>query len=69
MKHQLLILLFASYTFTLLSQKEIPKEDIFLNRTFTQDWVYGLNSMNDGIHYTTLEYGDTVSIAHMFIRQ
>ncbi len=63
MKHQLLILLFASYTCTLLSQKEILKEDIFLNRTFTQDWVYGLNSMNDGIHYTTLEYGDTVSIA------
>jgi len=36
--------------------------DVFLNRTFTQDWVYGLNSMNDGVHYTTLEYGDTTSI-------
>ena len=37
-------------------------EDVFLNRTFSQDWVYSLNSMNDGVHYTTLEYGDTTSI-------
>ncbi len=62
MKKTLIILLLSSYSCVLLAQKEILKEDIFLNRTFSQDWVYGLNSMKDGLHYTTLEYGDTVSI-------
>ena len=49
--------------YNLLSQKEILTEDIFLKNKFKQDWVYGLNSMKDGTHYTTLEYrGDTISI-------
>jgi len=47
----------------LISQNEILNEDIFFKNKFKQDWVYGLNSMNDGIHYTTMEYsGDTTSI-------
>ncbi len=62
MKQNTFILLFILPILVLFSQKEILKEDIFLNWTFSQDQVYGLNSMNDGIHYTTLERGDTISI-------
>jgi len=57
MKQKLLVLLITSPIWILFSQKEILKEDVFLNRTFSQDWIYGLNSMNDGLHYTTLEHG------------
>ena len=62
MKQKLIILLLSLTISPAISQKEISINDVFLNRTFTQDWVYGLNSMNDGIHYTTLEYGDTTAI-------
>ena len=61
-KKILSIILLCSF-YILISQNEILNEDIFLKNKFKQDWVYGLNSMNDGIHYTTMEYsGDTTSI-------
>ncbi|MBF25639.1 MAG: S9 family peptidase [Flavobacteriales bacterium] len=62
MNYKLFILLISVPFQILFTQVDITKEDVFLNRTFSQDWVYGLNSMNDGVHYTTLEYGDTTSI-------
>ena len=62
MNYKLFILLISVPFQILFTQVDITKEDVFLNRTFSQDWVYGLNSMNDGAHYTTLEYGDTTSI-------
>ena len=62
MKQKIILLLITLSMFLGMAQKNILMDDIFLNRTFSQDWVYGLNSMNDGIHYTTLEYGDTTSI-------
>jgi len=62
MKPKLITLLLILPIFLVISQKDISMNDVFLNRTFSQDWVYGLNSMNDGVHYTTLEYGDTTSI-------
>ena len=62
MKRIILILLITIPIWIVFSQQAILKEDIFLNRKFSQDHVYGLNSMNDGAHYTTLEYGDTTSI-------
>lgn len=34
--------------------KNILLEDIWVNRTFSPEWVWGINSMNDGIHYTSL---------------
>jgi dipeptidyl-peptidase-4 len=36
-------------------KKQISLEDIHKNNTFRSKAVYGLSSMNDGIHYTTLE--------------
>jgi dipeptidyl-peptidase-4 len=45
-------------SFSLLAQnakKQIKMEDITIRGTFYAKSVYGLRSMNDGIHYTTLE--------------
>ena len=36
----------------------IQLEDIWASRTFSPEWVWGINSMNDGIHYSSLNYGD-----------
>ena len=62
MKLRLTFTLFLTTFLLIFSQKSITNEDIFLNRKFNQDWVFGLNSMNDGLHYTTLKNGDTTSI-------
>ena len=40
------------------SQKEITLEDIWTKGTFRQESIYGLKSMNDGAHYTTLDKTD-----------
>ena len=39
-------------------EKLIQLEDIWASRTFSPEWVWGINSMNDGIHYSSLNYGD-----------
>jgi dipeptidyl-peptidase-4 len=36
--------------------KLIQLEDIWASRTFSPEWVWGINSMNDGIHYSSLNY-------------
>ena len=38
--------------------KTIQLEDIWASRTFSPEWVWGLNSMNDGVHYSSMNYGD-----------
>ena len=54
----------SSLTFFFLAQcvfaqeKRIQLEDICASRTFSPEWVWGINSMNDGIHYSSLNYGD-----------
>jgi len=42
----------------LAQDKMIQLEDIWASRTFSPEWVWGINSMNDGIHYSSLNYGD-----------
>lgn len=49
-------LLFVFAAFNTFSQKQITNKDIWASRTFSAKNVYGINSMNDGIHFTTLEY-------------
>ena len=39
-------------------EKTIQLEDIWASRTFSPEWVWGLNSMNDGIHYSSMNYGN-----------
>ena len=54
-----IIFLISSFLF---GQKEITNDDIFYSNKFSQDYIYGLKSMKDGSHYTTLNMSDTVSI-------
>ena len=48
------------FLFSLLSHSQVNKElnleDIYLNKTFTQDWVWGLSSMNNGKEYSIIDY-------------
>ena len=60
-KHNVINLFFLISSF-LFGQKEITNNDIFYSNKFSQDYIYGLKSMKDGTHYTTLSMGDTVSI-------
>ena len=39
-------------------EKMIQLEDIWARRTFSPEWVWGMNSMNDGVHYSSLNYGE-----------
>ena len=52
----LTILFFAQCVFA--QEKMIQLEDIWASRTFSPEWVWGINSMNDGVHYSSLNYGD-----------
>ena len=40
---------------TLLQAQSFTNEDIWLNSKYSSEQVYGLRSMNDGEHYTTME--------------
>ena len=60
-KHNVIKLFFLISSF-LFGQKEITNDDIFYSNKFSQDYIYGLKSMKDGSHYTTLNMSDTVSI-------
>ena len=62
MKKDNLINLFFLISSILFGQKELTNNDIFYSNKFSQDYIYGLKSMKDGTHYTTLSMGDTVSI-------
>lgn len=56
-KITLLSFCFLSLGFLNAQDKTISLEDIFKNGTFNSKGVYGLESMNDGTHYTTLKNG------------
>ncbi|MEO6884241.1 MAG: S9 family peptidase [Bacteroidia bacterium] len=53
-------LLASTFTFAQAQNNQIPKqitlEDIWSSSTFYPQYVYGLRSMNDGVHYTSLDY-------------
>ena len=52
----LTILFLAQHVFA--QEKMIQLEDIWASRTFSPEWVWGINSMNDGVHYSSLNYGE-----------
>ena len=43
---------------SIAQEKAIQLEDIWASRTFSPEWVWGLNSMNDGVHYSSMNYGN-----------
>ncbi|WP_347841068.1 S9 family peptidase [uncultured Draconibacterium sp.] len=51
----LFVILFPIVTAQAQQTQKISLEDIFVKGTFRAQSVYGLRSMNDGIHYSTLE--------------
>jgi len=56
MKKYLAFILVISLAIALQAQtRKITLEDILVNRTFQPQAVSGLRSMNDGLHYTTME--------------
>ncbi|WP_167607798.1 S9 family peptidase [Maribellus sediminis] len=59
---KILILLLLAVGFSLAAQesRKITLEDIFVNGTFRTYSVEGLRSMNNGIHYTTMENGTQI---------
>lgn len=58
MKNKLLLLPIALLLFLNgIAQKDITLESIYKENKFSQRSVYGLRSMNDGVHYTVLEMG------------
>ncbi len=59
MKKTLIILLSIAH-FTFAQKKDITLEDIWKSGAFRSAGVYGLASMNDGVHYSTIEKGKIV---------
>ena len=57
---QILLCILISISNTAFSQKRIELKDIVSNRTFSQETVSGLRSMNDGLNYTVLENSNKV---------
>lgn len=58
-KSILSVILALHVSAVLLAQnKKIQLEDIWSSNTFTPEWVRGINSMNDGLHYSSLNYGN-----------
>ncbi|HPF52406.1 MAG TPA: S9 family peptidase [Draconibacterium sp.] len=55
-----ILILFFSITNYAQNASKITLEDIFQKGTFRAQSVYGLRSMNDGIHYTTMEQGSKI---------
>ncbi len=61
---QPIYLFITGFLFTLnqisyAQEKHLNLDDIWASRTFSSEWVWGINSMNDGIHYSSLNRGKT----------
>jgi dipeptidyl-peptidase-4 len=57
---QIIVFFLISVSFTAFSQKKITLEDVVKNRIFSQKTISGLQSMNDGLNYSTLENGNQI---------
>jgi dipeptidyl-peptidase 4 len=62
----ILILLVISVFVSAQNNQKITLEDIFVKGTFREQSVSGLNSMNDGEHYTTLESRGTRIVKYSY---
>jgi len=56
----LLFAVFLSLNLSAQNARKFTLEDIFVKGTFRASSVYGLHSMNDGIHYSTMENGTRI---------
>ncbi|MBL7938741.1 MAG: S9 family peptidase [Flavobacteriales bacterium] len=51
---------------TATAQKELTNRDIWGSQTFSAEYVSGLESMNDGLHYTVLDEADGVPVIDQY---
>ncbi len=56
-----LFILFGTSLESIAQDKELSNELIWYSGEFRTEYVGGINSMNDGVHYTSLEFGDAGS--------
>ena len=49
--------LFTLNQISYAQEKHLNLDDIWASRTFSPEWVWGINSMNDGVHYSSLNRG------------
>lgn len=68
MRHRLLLfLLFSTLTTSIFAQKQkLTLEDLLEKGTFAAKGVYGLRSMNDGLHYTVLADGNSKIVKYSY---
>jgi len=59
-----LVFLIIFNTSQVWAQSEITLEDIHKNGTYRTEGVYGIRSLNDGIHYTTLQSGNVIKYSY-----
>ena len=59
--YYIILILLPSFAFT-QNDQEILLEEIFTERKFSQDWVWGLNSMQDGLHYSIMNQIDNKTL-------
>jgi dipeptidyl-peptidase 4 len=57
---------FAGGLFAQQKFKEITTSDLFQKRTFSAKGVFGLRSMNDGLHYTTQDFRNQLILKHSY---
>jgi dipeptidyl-peptidase-4 len=56
----ILLVLFSGVNVAVWAQQKITLDDLIFKNTFGQESVQGVRSMNDGLHYTTLEEGNKI---------
>ena len=66
MKKIILLLYLGIIGLTTFAQKQIQVEDIYARGIFWMRSVYGINSMNDGEHYTSLNSSKTSLIKYRY---
>ncbi|MDA3866925.1 MAG: DPP IV N-terminal domain-containing protein [Salinivirgaceae bacterium] len=67
MKSYLVFFVALAMSLQLFAQKQdITIDDLYKNYTFYAKSVYGLNSMNDGLHYSTLENQGTAIVKYSY---
>lgn len=59
-----LVFLIIFNTFNAWAQTEITLEDIWSSNKFRSEGVYGIRSLNDGKHYTTLQKGNVIKYSY-----
>ena len=59
-----IVILIIFNTSSSWAQSAITLEDIFKNGKFRSEGVYGIRSLNDGKHYTTLQAGNIVKYSY-----